>query len=113
MQMAGQRQVGSNSLNGVVHRNEQENPRGLGPSGVFVLPHGILTFLSCLHHILFFFKCQYKIYSLGTALCPSPITTSSSLNIPIVKNIHTDKCSWHLAIPIFPPTLKPTDLSKI
>ena len=28
MQMAGQRQVGSNSLNGVVHRDEQENPRG-------------------------------------------------------------------------------------
>ena len=27
---------GSNSLNGIARRKEQENPRGLGPSGVFV-----------------------------------------------------------------------------
>ena len=56
MQMAGQRQVGSNSLNGVVHRDEQENPRGLGPSGVFVLPHGKSSHFLAAYILLYFHR---------------------------------------------------------
>ncbi len=51
--------------------------------------------------------------STGTALCPRPITTSSNLNIPIVRKMQTDRCSFHLAIPIIPRTLKTTALSNI
>ena len=33
MQMAGRRQIGSDSLNGPAHRDEQENPQDWPPGG--------------------------------------------------------------------------------
>ena len=74
MQMAGRRSIGSNSLNGLAHRNEQESPQS-GHSGGFrspreILPHSLATISICyikknvnqkLYISYIYYKKQHKI----------------------------------------------------
>ena len=60
MQTAGRQTIGSNSLNGITHRNEQESPQSCNSEGFHFATWNLTTFLSCYYHMLLPVKSQLK-----------------------------------------------------
>ena len=60
MQMAERKTIGSNSLNGITHRNEQESPQSCNSEGFHFATWNLTTFLSCYYHMLLPVKSQLK-----------------------------------------------------